>query len=355
MVTASGLVNFTFSGVPGAPSGPQVANFLLSAVSATGGTTTGLAYSEPGFSGTFSFTDTALPVGMQNLLSGTFQVNLTGAQLNESIGGSGGGFGASDTPTDLTELVMTSSYINFIGQTDQTATFTLSSLIPAFAAGGSPDLPIGGPYTAAGDGTFSSNPGFTPVVPPTLDSSCQVRYASHLGVADAAVFLTNTGAAGAGVALAPGTVGTTSSVTGSLCANIYVMTPDEQLEACCSCPVTPDGLVSLNVDAALLSNPLFAGGIPDSVVIKVCATAPIAATGCTGSAANTSTVAVPGLAAWGTSTHAIPGNPPALGTATAFTPFTMSASEILKLQQTCEIATNGASSGTGICPGCAPR
>jgi hypothetical protein len=161
-VTASGTVNFTFSGVPGAPSGPQVANFLLTTISTTGGTTNVNAYSEAGFSGTFSFLDPSLPAGDQNLLSGTFQFNLTGAQLNESIGGSGGGFGGSDTPTDLNELVMTSSYIDFTGQTDQTATFTLSSLIPSFSAGGTPDLPTNGPYAAAGDGTFSSNPGFAP-------------------------------------------------------------------------------------------------------------------------------------------------------------------------------------------------
>jgi hypothetical protein len=161
-VSASGTVDFTFSGVPGAPVGPQVASFLLSAMSTTPGTTTGNAYSEAGFSGSFSFIDTALPAGMQNLLSGIFQFVDTGAQLNESMGGTGGGFGASDTAINLNEVVMTSSYINFIGQTLQTSTFTLSSLIPAFSAGGVNDLPTAGPYAAAGVGTFSSNPGFAP-------------------------------------------------------------------------------------------------------------------------------------------------------------------------------------------------
>jgi hypothetical protein len=60
-----------------------------------------------------------------------------------------------------------------------------------------------------------------------------------------------------------------------------------------------------------------------------------------------------GLAAWGTTTHAIPGNNTGLvATETAFTPVTVNASEVLKLQQTCEIAQNGASSGAGICSGC---
>lgn len=159
-VSASGTVDFTFSGVPGAPIGPQVANFLLSATSTTAGTTSGNAYSEAGFSGTFSFIDMSLPAGYQNLLSGIFQFSSTGAQLNESIGGTGGGFAASDTAINLNQVVMTSSYIDFTGQTLQTSTFTLSSLAPAFTAGGTPDMPTGGPYAAAGVGTFSSNPGF---------------------------------------------------------------------------------------------------------------------------------------------------------------------------------------------------
>jgi hypothetical protein len=138
------------------------ATFALSATSSTTGTTNGSAYSEAGFSGTFSFTDNALPAGQRNLLSGTLQIVDTGAQFNESIGGTGGDFAASATAIDLNQLVMTSSYINFAGQTAQTSTFTLSSLNPSFTAGGTPDLPTGGPYTAAGVGTFSSQPGFSP-------------------------------------------------------------------------------------------------------------------------------------------------------------------------------------------------
>ena len=165
-VVATGTVYFSFLAVPGAPSGPLLANFLLSATSTTPGTTNGNAYSEPGFSGTFSFTDTSLPAGQQNLLSGIFQFAPTGAQLNESLGGSGGGFGGSDTATDLAEVVMMSSYIpTFAGQTEETSTFTFSSLVPSnFQAGGTPDLPLvtGGPYGAAAVGTFSSNPGFVP-------------------------------------------------------------------------------------------------------------------------------------------------------------------------------------------------
>jgi hypothetical protein len=112
------------------------------------------------FSGMFSFTDTALATGQQNLLSGIFQFDDTGAQLNESMGGTGGGFGASDTAIDFNQLVMTSSYINFTGQTLQTGTFTLSSLAPSFSAGGHPTFrPVD---SAAGVGTFSSSQGLVP-------------------------------------------------------------------------------------------------------------------------------------------------------------------------------------------------
>jgi hypothetical protein len=161
-ISATGTADFKFSGVPGAPTGDILSNFLLSATSTAVGTTTGNAYSLAGFSGMFSFTDPLLPVGQRDLLTGVFQVVSTGAQFNESMGGTGGGFGASDTLSNPNEVVMTSDYINFVGQTLQTSTFTLSSLAPAFAAGGTNDLPTGGPYQAAGAGSFSSNPGFAP-------------------------------------------------------------------------------------------------------------------------------------------------------------------------------------------------
>jgi hypothetical protein len=72
------------------------------------------------------------------------------------------GRGASDTAIDLNQLVMISSYIDFTGQTLQTGTFTLSSLAPSLSAGGTPNLTTGGPYSAAGVGTFSSSQGLVP-------------------------------------------------------------------------------------------------------------------------------------------------------------------------------------------------
>src|SRR3954469_13666401 len=78
----------------------------------------------------------------------------------------------------------------------------------------------------------------------TLDGPYQVRYASNLNVGDSVINITNSGARGAGL-----NSGTTASVTGAICANVYVFSPDEQMISCCSCPVTPNGLVSLSARA----------------------------------------------------------------------------------------------------------
>src|SRR5688500_7249763 len=87
--------------------------------------------------------------------------------------------------------------------------------------------------------------------PITADSPFQVRYASNLNVADSVVNITNTGARGAGLA-----AGTSASTTGALCVNVYAFSPDEQMISCCSCPVTPNGLVSLSARNDLISNTL---------------------------------------------------------------------------------------------------
>jgi len=42
----------------------------------------------------------------------------------------------------------------------------------------------------------------------------------------------------------------------NLCADIYVFDPNQELSECCSCLVTPDGLLELSVHYDLTSNPL---------------------------------------------------------------------------------------------------
>src|SRR5579864_8695804 len=134
--------------------------------------------------------------------------------------------------------------------------------------------------------------------PITADSPYQVRYASNLTVGDSVVNISNTGANGAGVGS-----GTTATVTGSLCANVYVYAPDEEIVSCCSCPVTPNGLVSLSAQRDLISNPL-TRSTPTSIVIKLVATAPVGGSCSNSAGAIASATTVPGMVAWGTTLHA---------------------------------------------------
>jgi hypothetical protein len=182
-VQASGAVVFNFSGVSGLPfAGPENALFTLTATSSTAGNCgatcgSGDSFTQQGYSGTFSFIDNGGGAAQgTDLLSGTFAVtgspSTTGAQFSSSPGGTGGSFDASSTAGNLGQLVFVSTYLNFAGQTQETSSFSLSSLIPNFAVGpvtvvGTTDtaFPAAGPFSASGSGTFSSNPGPTSFAP----------------------------------------------------------------------------------------------------------------------------------------------------------------------------------------------
>ena len=180
------------------------------------------------------------------------------------------------------------------------------------------------------------------------DTPFQVRYASNLAVGDSVINMTNTGASST---LAFPTQ------NGNICANVYTFSPDEQLISCCACPITPDGLASLSARNDLISNTL-TPGVPTSIVVKLVASA--AGTGTT--ACNASTVGtganllVTGLAAWGTTIHALPVTPGSPATTygvteTAFTPSTLSAAELTRITTLCSFnQING--SGFGICRSC---
>jgi hypothetical protein len=70
----------------------------------------------------------------------------------------------------LALIVLSSAYLTFVGPTQQTASFSLSSLLPNFAVGtvvnGDEAYPAAGPFNASGAGTFSSNPGPSAVPQP---------------------------------------------------------------------------------------------------------------------------------------------------------------------------------------------
>jgi hypothetical protein len=185
------------------------------------------------------------------------------------------------------------------------------------------------------------------------DTPYQVRYASNLAAGDSVVNLINTGASATGTISATGT----TAANGNLCYNVYTFSPDEQLISCCSCFATPNSLVSLSARNDLISNTL-TPGVPTSIVIKLLASVATNAASCNaatvGSGAN---VLALGMAAYGTTIHLFPVTPglPTAGTyavtETAFTPATLSASELTRVTSLCGfIQSNG--SGFGICKSC---
>ncbi len=189
----------------------------------------------------------------------------------------------------------------------------------------------------------------------TVDSPYQVRYVSNLNLGDSVINITNSGARGAGLA-----AGTTAGTTGAICVNVYAFSPDEQMISCCSCPVTPNGLVSLSARRDLVNNTL-TPAVPTSIVVKLVASVPVGGT-CSGSAANWGTTPLPsGLLAWGTTVHAgAAAGSAAVITETPFLPATLSVfnpdfpgviGEAARLLSLCTfIQANG--SGFGICSTC---
>ena len=178
----------------------------------------------------------------------------------------------------------------------------------------------------------------------TVDTQYQVRYVANLNLGDSVVNITNSGARGAGLA-----AGTTAATTGAICVNVYAFSPDELMISCCSCPVTPNGLVSLSARRDLVNNTL-TPAVPTAIVVKLLASTPVGGS-CSGSAANPAAL-TSGMLAFGTTVHAgaAAGSDAAI-TETQFLPATLSAGELARLSSLCTfINANG--SGFGICSTC---
>jgi hypothetical protein len=62
-----------------------------------------------------------------------------------------------------------------------------------------------------------------------------------------------------------------SSPVGDVCANIYVFDANQEMEACCSCRITPNGLLTLDVFNVLTSNPV-TSQVPTNGDIKIVST-----------------------------------------------------------------------------------
>ena len=125
---------------------------------------------------------------------------------------------------------------------------------------------------------------------------------------------------------------------GNICADIYVFDPNQELSECCSCLVTPDGLIELSVHFDLTFNPL-TGVVPDTGAIKIVS----AATSGGACSAPTSPKAAAGIRAWATHLQ----NDGSL-TETEFLDSGLSAAELGRLAAQCK-AIQLVGSGKGVC------
>ena len=163
----------------------------------------------------------------------------------------------------------------------------------------------------------------------------QIKYAANLNIGDSYVNFTNSGASVA------------NGVSQNLCINLYTFDPQEELISCCTCSVTPNGLVSLSVVKSLISNPL-TPAIPTSVVIKA-----VASLGACNASNVTADALAAGLLSWGTTLHQNTSTaaPTYSVTETAFSQASLSAAELAHITSTCGfIQADG--SKFGICGGC---
>jgi hypothetical protein len=128
----------------------------------------------------------------------------------------------------------------------------------------------------------------------------------------------------------------TAPGNGNLCAMIYVFEPDQQLAECCGCEITPDGLLTLSINANLTSNPL------TPVTLSTGAIKVVSSSG-SPTCNPAKPTPVTGIRAWGT--HIQAGG---VVTETEFTDSTLSAGEVALLKSKCgSILNNG--SGFGVC------
>lgn len=91
----------------------------------------------------------------------------------------------------------------------------------------------------------------------------QVGYVTHLDVGDSFINITNDGQS------QPPSYGIGTSGGTNLCVGVYTFDQNEELMSCCSCLVTPNGLVGLSARAINLTN--LTGEQPTSLVVKLLA------------------------------------------------------------------------------------
>jgi hypothetical protein len=164
--------------------------------------------------------------------------------------------------------------------------------------------------------------------------------ANLAGVPDASMFVVN-----------PGSKGGTSP-GGDLCANIYVLSADQQMQECCSCKVTPNGLIGFSLNKDLTSNP-FSGPLTVGA-IKIVSSAVPSSGSCqerrpafSGPDAGTDYKAFGLLGTWITHVHQTTVGAFSVSE-TGFFPSGLPDTELTKLQDEC-FALVSSGTGRGIC------
>jgi hypothetical protein len=216
---------------------------------------------------------------------------------------------------------------------------TLACCAVAFAAAGQ--------TCVINDSTGVEICGFTLDQPQPLDVT-QIAYISNLNQGDADVNITNGGSYGAFLGL--------NSSIGDICANIYVFDPAQEMLACCSCLVTPDGLNTFSVKNDLVSHTL-TPAVPTSVVIKLVSTlAFFSGPTCKNSAASLlpNALGASGMRAWATTLHQNNTGGYSV-TENAFQSVNAGAVELSSLSQMCGFVLAEGSGNFGFCNAvCAP-
>jgi len=111
---------------------------------------------------------------------------------------------------------------------------------------------------------------------------------------------------------------------GNLWAAFYVFDDSEELQECCACEITPDGLLSEDVKTQLTANPI-TGKVPTRGVIKVISSSTLDPT---------NVVTTAGLRGWATHIQAATKTTYAI-TETAFTDSNLGVAEEALLQNLC--------------------
>lgn len=136
---------------------------------------------------------------------------------------------------------------------------------------------------------------------------------------------------------------------GTLWASFYVFDDSQELQECCSCPVTPDGLLSESVNHELLANPLTGRVNHVGQIAVISSSTP-------GPVSNTPAPGLHGQVSWDIATN-MPSTAKAINAYLMFehelADSNLTASHQSQLQNLCSYAIQ-LGSGTGVCT-CTPE